>query len=143
MCINFGRVEITAQSMMGVLVGVVEGHTHITPLAKAVGCGFISGLIPTCDLLSSPSVETESSKPGPKNQLPSATDKANNMEGDPGMLEPMEQSVVTLMGEIGKHIQGQFQEAAGLAISEVEGVHPVTSTTLSLEEEDSEKGGLW
>lgn len=86
-------------------------------------------------------IESESLQ-GPKDQLPSASDKESNMEETPpGIGEPMEQSVVTLMGEIGKHIQGQLQEATGLAGSENSSVHPVTSTTVSLEEEDSEKGG--
>jgi hypothetical protein len=73
--------------------------------------------------------------------------KENNMEEEPGMVEQgVEQSVVTLMGEIGKHIEGQLQQVqrSGMVPEEEEDSTgnngPVTSTTVTLDEEDSEKG---
>ena len=62
--------------------------------------------------------------------------------------ESVEQSVATLMGEIGKHIEGQFQAVAAAAAAggragaggsgQVDGA-PVTSTTTSVGDEP-EKG---
>ncbi len=58
--------------------------------------------------------------------------------------ESVEQSVATLMGEIGKHIEGQFQAVAaaaagGGARGSGQGGIPVTSTTTS-EGDEPEKG---
>lgn len=70
----------------------------------------------------------------PKEQLSAATRESVE---EPGMEEQsVEQSVVTLMGEIGKHIEGQFQVVEGATENSV----PVTSTTATMEEEDSERG---
>lgn len=71
----------------------------------------------------------------PKDKLAAATKETDMEDVEQGVVE---QSVVTLMGEIGKHIEGQLQEVEGEEMNTENSV-PVTTTTVILEE-GSEKG---
>lgn len=78
---------------------------------------------------------TESESLQAPNDLAAATKESNMEVVEQGVVE---QSVVTLMGEIGKHIEGQFQG--------VEGADNSVPVTVMLEdgeeeeEEDEDKG---
>lgn len=61
-------------------------------------------------------------------------------EDVPPTQETMEQSVASLMGEIGKHIEGQFQAAAVVEGAQGEGSGASLTGTDVNSEEDSSKG---
>lgn len=71
--------------------------------------------------------------------IPAPATNGEAERDDLAAQESVEQSVATLMGEIGKHIEGQFQVAAASANVQVDGVIPVTST-VSNSEQSSVKG---